>query len=243
MTIETFDLCTLKIIGYASTLATPTLPRVLHPVFLVQGADLVLFPPYTIQGAEVWKAHQGNLAEFEEFLAKEKLTQLAEPLPAKPYHDLWVNPDGVVAYVPKAEVRKAFQKLYKEHLNLAENKLAEKDYTAAARHAAVARSVDPGKLDPLIIRGVTEFSLEDQSYYEFTRELAGMIVKPAEFDQLVRERVNGGGQAVSAPLQPTKIASSLQTHTQQASMNTTCDGGARSMVGMSTVRSKICKAA
>ncbi|MFC5457293.1 hypothetical protein [Prosthecobacter fluviatilis] len=193
MTTETFDLSTLEIIGYASTLATPTLPRVLHPVFRVRGADLVLFPPYTLQGTEVWKAHQGDQAEFEEFLAKEKLTRLDPPLPAKPHHDLWVSPEGVVAYAPKAEVKKTFEKLYAEHLSLAETKLAAKDFEAAARHAAVARSVDPGKLDPLIIRGVTEFKLADQSYYEFTRELAGKIVKPAEFDQLVRERVGGAG--------------------------------------------------
>lgn len=193
MTPETFDLAALEIIGYSSTLATPTLPRVLHPVFRVRGADQILFPPYTVQGTEVWKAHIGNQAEFEEFIAKEKLTLLDSPLPAQPHHDLWVSPEGVVTYAPKAEVKKAFEKLYAEHLNLAEAKLAENDFEAAARHAAVARSVDPGKLDPLIIRGVTEFSLEDQSYYEFTRELAGKIVKAAEFDQLVRERVRGNG--------------------------------------------------
>lgn len=189
MTTHTFDLDSLEIIGYASKLETPTLPRVLAPVFRVRAEeDLILFPPFTILAAEVLKAHQGNRAEFEEFIAKGKLTQLPTTQ-AKVQHDLWVNPEGEVSYAPKAEVKKAFEELYAKHLSLAEAKLAEKDFEAAARHAAVARSMDPGKLDPLIIRGVTEFSLEDQSYYEFTRELAEKIVKAEEFDRLVQERV------------------------------------------------------
>jgi hypothetical protein len=206
MTTQTFDLDALEIIGYTSKLETPTLPRVLAPVFRVRGeTDLILFPPFTILAAEVLKAHQGNRAEFEEFIAKGKLTQLPTTYQAKVQHDLWVSPEGVVTYAPKAEVKKAFEELYAKHLTLAEEKLAEKDFEAAARHAAVARSVDPGKLDPLIIRGVTEFALEDQSYYEFTRELAEKIVKPAEFDQLVKARIQGSGSVVVAPVEPARL--------------------------------------
>lgn len=206
MTTETFDLAALEIIGYSSTLETPTLPRALYPVFRLRDApDRILFPPYSLQAKEVWGPHLGNKAELEEFIVKKEITQLDTPLPAKTYHDLWVSPDGVVTYAPKAEVKKAFEKLYERHLSLAEEKLAEKDFEAAARHAAVARSVDPGKLDPLIIRGVTEFALEDQSYYEFTRELAEKIVKPAEFDRLVKARIEGYSCNVVASVRSVRI--------------------------------------
>lgn len=236
MTTETFDLASLEIIGYASTVETPTLPRVLAPVFRVRGTpDQILFPPYSLQATEVWKAHLGNRAEFEEFIAKKKITQLDPPLPAKVLHDLWVNPEGEVTYAPKAEVKKAFETLYEKHLNLAEAKLAEKDFEAAARHAAVARSVDPGKLDPLIIRGVTEFSLEDQSYYEFTRELAGKIVKPAEFDQLVQARMRERSRVEVAPGSQAVSEQSVQVHLQDRAEGyciisiTTRDRGAQVM--------------
>lgn len=239
MTTQTFDLNTLEIIGYSSKLGTPTLPRVLFPVFRVRGAeDLILFPPYSMQAAEVWKAHQGNRAEFEEFITKGKVTQLDPSLPAKAHHDLWVSPEGVVTYAPKAEVKKAFEELYVKHLGLAEAKLAEKDFEAAARHAAVARSVDPGKLDPLIIRGVTEFALEDQSYYEFTRELAEKIVKAAEFDRLVQERVNANGMVSTAPVQPAQIAVAPHKRRKSIGKNTACNRGAHSMCGVSTLRSR-----
>lgn len=239
MTTQTFDLDALEIIGYASKLEMPTLPRVLAPVFRVRGeSDLILFPPFTILAAEVLKAHQGNRAEFEEFIAKGKLTQLPTTYQAKVQHDLWVGPEGEVFYAPKAVVKKAFEELYAKHLSLAEEKLAEKDFEAAARHAAVARSVDPGKLDPIIIRGVTEFALEDQSYYEFTRELAEKIVKPAEFDQLVRERLNGVGKAAATSVQPAKISTAPHNRARGASKNTACDRGAHSMCGVSNVRSR-----
>jgi hypothetical protein len=215
MTTETFDLASLEIIGYASTVETPTLPRVLAPVFRVLDApDLILFPPYSLQATEVLRAHLGNRAEFEEFIAKEKITPLDPPCQAKVQHDLWVSPEGSVTYAPKAEVKKAFANLYEKHLNLAEAKLAEKDFEAAARHAAVARSVDPGKLDPLIIRGVTEFALADTSYYEFTRELAEKIVKAAEFDLLVRGRMQGDNRVAVPEGRQGVPEQSVQVHLQ-----------------------------
>lgn len=215
MTTETFDLAALEIIGYSSTLETPTLPRVLYPVFRLRDApDRILFPPYSLQAKEVWGPHLGNNAEFEDFIVKKEITQLDTPLPAKAYHDLWVSPEGVVTYAPKAEVKKAFEMLYEKHLGLAEAELAAKNYETAARHAAVARSVDPGKLDPLIIRGVTEFALEDQYYYEFTRELAEKIVKPAEFDRLVKERVKGDNRVAVAPVRLAVPEQSVQVHLQ-----------------------------
>jgi hypothetical protein len=238
MTTQTFDLDALEIIGYSSKLETPTLPRVLAPVFRVRGEpDLILFPPFTILAAEVLKAHQGNRAEFEEFIAKGKLTQLPTTYQAKVQHDLWVSPEGVVAYEPKAEVKKAFEELYAKHLNLAEAKLAEKDYEAAARHAAVARSVDPGKLDPLIIRGVTEFALEDQSYYEFTRELAEKIVKPEEFDQRVRERmeaIDRDAEALARRAAPSAANRLIQDQdrTEGSVVVAVCTRGAQVMDGM-----------
>jgi hypothetical protein len=232
MTTETFDLNALEIIGYTSTLGTPTLPRVLFPVFRVRTApDVILFPPYTIKEAEIWKAHQGNRAEFEEFITKGKLTQLDPPLPAKVQHDLWVSPEGKITYAPKAEVKRAFEKLYEEHLSQAEAKLIAKDYEAAARHAAVARSVDPGKLDPLIIRGVTEFSLEDKSYYEFTRELAEKIVKAAEFDQLVRERMQVSVRDTVAIARRAASVRWSQGRTESDRIVSAFDRGAQAMRG------------
>ena len=182
----------LDIIGLASIVEAPTLPRVLAPVFRDRTSpDSVILPPFTVIGDEVFNFHPAGMAEFEALVSQEKLTSLPAPIAAKVNHDLWVNPDGHVAYEPKAEVKKAFKQLFKDHLALAEQFLSAKDFGAACQHAAIARAVNPVHLDPLIIRAVAERSLGQHTRFAFTRHLAEDIVTPAEFDQLIQARMGG----------------------------------------------------
>ena len=188
MTLQNLD-----IIGFASIVETPTLPRVLAPVCRDRTSpDSVILPPFTVIGDEVFNFHAADMAEFGSLVAQEKLTRLPAPIAAKVNHDLWVNSDGQVTYEPKAEVKKAFQRLFKDHLALAEQCLSDKEYEAACQHAAIARAVNPVHLDPLIIRAVAERSLGQNTRFAFTRHLAEDIVTPAEFDQLIQARMSQG---------------------------------------------------
>tara|TARA_R110002049_G_scaffold123907_1_gene279248 strand:+ start:803 stop:1456 length:654 start_codon:yes stop_codon:yes gene_type:complete len=188
--MTSFTLTDLDIIGFASIIETLTLPRVLAPVFQVRTQqDTVLLPPFTVNGDEVFNVTVSNRAEFDALCAQEKLTPLAPAIPAKVNHDLWVNPDGQTAYQPKAEVKRTFNRLFTEHLNLAEEKLAAGDNDAACRHAAIARALKPAHLDPLIIRATAEILLGETSRLAFTRHIAEDIVAPLEFDKLIQNRL------------------------------------------------------
>lgn len=187
MTLLHFD-----IIGFASTIETPALPRVLAPVFRDRTqADVILLPPFTVVGDEVFNVTQTNTAEFDALVAQEKLTNLDVPIPAKTNHDLWVNPEGHVVYAPKVEVKKAFRALFTKHLALAEAELVAMNSEAACQHAAIARAVNPGHLDPLVIRATAERQLGDMTRFAFTRHIAEDIVAPAEFDRLIEVRMGG----------------------------------------------------
>lgn len=193
MTLYDFD-----IIGFASTIETPALPRVLAPVFRDRTQlDTILLPPFTVVGDEVFNVTTTNSAEFDSLLAQGKLTALGVHISAKPNHDLWVNPEGQVSYLPKIEVRKAFKALFTKHLALAEAELAAMNQEAACQHAAIARAVNPGHLDPLVIRATAERQLGDMTRFAFTRHIAEDIVAPAEFDRLIEARM-GGAAAVES---------------------------------------------
>lgn len=193
MTLHDFD-----IIGFSSTIETPALPRVLAPVFRDRTqADVVLLPPFTVVGDEVFNVTKTNSAEFQALAAREQITALDAPIRARTNHDLWVNPEGIVAYAPKAEVKKAFKALFTRHLALAELALAADDHEAACRHAAIARAVNPGHLDPLVIRATAERRSGDATRLAFTRHIAQDIVAPAEFDRLIEARMGAATVAES----------------------------------------------
>lgn len=193
MTLYAFD-----IIGFASTIETPALPRVLAPVFRDRTQpDSVLLPPFTVVGDEVFNVTQTNTAEFQALIAQEELTALDEPIPAKTNHDLWVNPEGTVAYASKTEVKKAFKALFNKHLALAEAALAINNHEAACQHAAIARAVNPGHLDPLVIRATAERQSGNMTRFAFTRHMAQDIVAATDFDQLIEARMGGLSAAES----------------------------------------------
>jgi hypothetical protein len=187
MTLYDFD-----IIGFASTIETPALPRVLAPVFRDRTQpDVVVLPPFTVLGDEVFNVIRTNTAELQALVAQEKLTIVDSPIPAKTNHDLWVNPEGFVAYASKAEVKKAFKALFTKHLALAEVALAANDHEAACRNAAIARAVNPGHLDPLVIRATAERQSGDMNRFAFTQHMAQDIVASGEFDRLIEARMGG----------------------------------------------------
>ena len=184
-----WSLLNLDIAGFASVLETPTLPRVLAPVFRDRNQQhVLLLPPFTLVGDEVFNATCCSVAEFEAMSVQGKLTRLEKPIPGKMNHDLWLNPEGIVAYDSKSAVKRAFADIFTKHLALAEEKLGTQDYDAACQHAAIARAVKPSHLDPLVIRAAAERMSGQTSRFAFTCHIATDYVSAAEFDQLVDAR-------------------------------------------------------
>lgn len=176
----------LDIIGFASVLEKPTLPRVLAPVFEVRASPgVVLLPPLIISGEEVFNFTVSNHEEMKIFVNRGSLSRLPQHIPAQMNHDLWVNDEGQVAYEPKRVVKKVFERLFAHHLNLAKQKLSEEDPAAARQHATVARAVNPNHLDPLVIRAKAELRMGDLQGFAFTSHIAADMILPTEFDQLV----------------------------------------------------------
>lgn len=187
-----WSLLNLDIIGFASTLEKPTLPRILAPVFRDRDEpDRVLLPPFTVIGDEVFNAVASTMAEFEDMVVAEKLTSLTETIPGQVGHDLWVDTEGEIGYDLKAQVKKAFEEIFTTHLARAGKHFAEKDYAIACQHADIARAVKPSHIDPLVIRAASESLMGLTSRLAYTRSVAAAYVSLIEFDVLVEDRTNG----------------------------------------------------
>lgn len=193
-----WSLLTLDIIGFASTLEEPTLPRILAPVFRTHGEDAtILMPPFSIVFDEVFKAVPVTPEEFEDHIRKGKVTRLEKPFPGTVGYDLWVDDKGTVAYESKSKVKAAFTSLFDQHLEQAEKALMDGDYRSASAHAAIARAGNPTHIDPLVIRGAAEQSAGQLSRFAFTRHLAADYLSPAAFDRLVEARMGDKGEIQS----------------------------------------------
>ncbi|MDB6140313.1 MAG: hypothetical protein JWO94_3385, partial [Verrucomicrobiaceae bacterium] len=181
----TKPLAELDIIAYGSALETPVRPRVLPPVFRVrQDPSRILMSPFSLVGTEVVNPVIVSAEELEDCILREEVTRLDAPIPAQPFHDLWVNEQGHIAYQPKNEVKRAFKELYDRHLPLARQSLADRRYEDATRHAEIARSANPTHLKPLEILGAIELALhgKDSSQFAFIAHLAKDQIDRAGFE-------------------------------------------------------------
>jgi hypothetical protein len=191
-----WSLLNLDIIGFASVLETPVLPRVLAPVFRDRTKpETVLLPPFTVVGDEVFNAGLTTMSELDSFVAQKKVTLVEHPIAAKVRHELWVDDKGAVSYSSKPAVKQALEQIFSTHLAAANDELAAKHYDAACEHAAVARAVMPAHIDPLVIRAAAELMTGQTSRLGFTKDIARHYLSPAEFDQLVQERAGGQSAA------------------------------------------------
>ncbi len=188
--MKNYSIFAFDLIGFASFVEKPTLPRVLAPV--LQNRDspsMILLPPLRLVGDEIFEATESDREEFAALILQRRLTALEESFAGKSNYDLWVNPKGVIAYEPKATVKVAFKRIFDEHIRDAQEQLVAQDYAAALRAAAIARAVNPSHLDPLVIRAVAERMLHQRAEADFTRHLASNYISVREFDQIVNDRV------------------------------------------------------
>ncbi|MCB1086045.1 MAG: hypothetical protein KDM63_03295 [Verrucomicrobiae bacterium] len=185
-----WSLSSLDVIGFASVLETPTLPRILAPVFEDRAnPGTVLLPPFSVVEEEIFNAVAVTADEWDDLVQSQKVTRLETPRPAQVSHDLWVNPDGDVGYAPKAEVKRAFAALFEKHIALAEEKFSSKDFTGACENAAVARAVNPTHIDPLVIRAAAELLTGESKRYRFTSHLATKYLSWEDFKLLVLAKI------------------------------------------------------
>ncbi len=183
---SSYSISDLDIIGYFSLLEKKVLPRILPPVYQVrQEPNIVLLPPFTQLGDEIFGMTVSSLPEFDDYVRKEEATRLQNSIPGQIHHELWVDDHRRVAYESRIAVRRGFNEIFGRHLQAARAALRQKNWDAAWDHAAVARAVNPNHIDPLVIRAAAESCSGECDAAAFTKTMAADLLAPAEFEKLV----------------------------------------------------------
>lgn len=153
---DIFPLNQLEIIGYREVpVREPAMPRLLSSIFAVQGADTVLFPPYTLGEQEVIGPVVSTREEFDDLVAREEVSRYSA-VQAWAGHELWLDDKGIINYGPEHVARNNLAEIFKTRCGMAEQALKTGSWSEARTHAMVAYSANPRSLDPLSYRAAAE---------------------------------------------------------------------------------------
>ena len=189
------SLADLEVVGFASFLEKPTLPRLLAPVFRVKKQpDCYLLPPFNIVADEVFNFGESDFPRLQSYVAQRKLTLLEEIKPAATRHDLWTNEHGQVHYTPERTRKEAFAQIYQEQLGRAEQAFKGGDDEAARAHAITARAIAPQSLSPLIVIAAAAKVAAQRRRLLSARKLARSYTDLQQFDGLVRRFMRQQGR-------------------------------------------------
>jgi hypothetical protein len=145
----------LEIVGYADTLTTDLLPRLVAPIYRRRSkpGEFVI-PPFAFEDGKVVGAAQSAEVDFERALADGQATQIKTPLPAKAGYQLWIDRNGAPQYAPAREVSVQLRHLASDHVRKAEEAFRKGSYEEASRLAQVAIAADERCLDALLVKAV-----------------------------------------------------------------------------------------
>jgi hypothetical protein len=131
------------------------IPRLLSAIFGVRNTTTVPLPPYTLENREVVGPSRCDQTEFRNLVDAEELSALPTT-PAKPAPELWLDDKGSVHYEPHQDAREKLTALSENHMVLAQEAFRAKSWLKARRHAKMAYSANPKRLEPLVIRAAVE---------------------------------------------------------------------------------------
>ena len=134
---------------------TPAMPRVLSAIFAVRGEDVILFPPYTLDGRNLIHPVQSNRKEFAELVECEEISPFG-PVKAMADYELWLDDSGSVLYQDSTTVRKGLNGIFTQYCNSALLALKAANFERARIYARVAYSARPRQLGALKIRAAAE---------------------------------------------------------------------------------------
>lgn len=162
------------IIGFTNTLENPPVPRILDPVYFIMYWDTVI------------PTHKDGIGELESSLHI-TITTLKYPIKFKKGYVLWVNHEGAINYSRKEDVERIFKLTYNRCLELAEEGLAKQQPWDTKRFAQISRSINPRTVEPLLLKGVTEFYMYDATALALTLHQGSSISGAHEFNKQFNE--------------------------------------------------------
>jgi hypothetical protein len=178
----------LEIVGYADTLTTDLLPRLVAPIYRRRSkpGEFVI-PPFAFEDGKVVGAAQSAEVDFERALADGQATQIKTPLPAKAGYQLWIDRNGAPQYAPAREVSVQLRHLASDHVRKAEEAFRKGSYEEASRLAQVAIAADERCLDALLVKAVVLKQEGKQEEIEVIGDIAKVLVPDVDFESQLKK--------------------------------------------------------
>jgi len=154
----------LEVIGYQEVpVLNPAMPRILTPIYRVEGKDEVIFSPYTKEpDAIVNPSYVVGMDCFDEYVQHMDISSMPT-VKAAPSHELWLSDTGTICYQPENEANSSLRAIHGAKCGQARNLLQEGLLDKARLCALQAYSASPHNLAfsqlslPLILRAAVEF--------------------------------------------------------------------------------------
>ena len=160
--MKTYLVSTLHVIGSTEVPANdPPLPRVLSAIFWDPESEKVLYPPYLLNGEDLINPVTAEMADFEERAELEEISRF-KPQQAKTLWALWLDDLGEVHYSPLSHITRNLTAISEEHIQIAREKIAAQDYSAARTHALIADAANPQQPHRLVLRAAAEFRMAER---------------------------------------------------------------------------------
>ncbi len=193
----------LEVVGHADTLDESFVPALVPPIFrLRDDRDLVLLPPFEIDGERVAEALPGGEADLERAVLRGQATRLEVAIDALPEHQLWIDEEFRPHYGATTEVLDGLRRLAKARAREAQHAVAEGRLEDAERLAQSAISADDGCLNAILVKALIETLQGNEAQVEVLIDVAETIVPGADFrawirffSRLVKGRDFGGTSA------------------------------------------------
>jgi hypothetical protein len=151
MTSKQFALSDLEIVAYADKLLPEHMPAILPPIFKVKDHDVLIFPPFHIDGAYVYSDAIGDTAELHRQIAADQATLLSISREASPNHELWIDVDQSIHYEHWDEVEQQHQRKARELSSEARQFFYQGAFGQSKRLCQLAIRYYEGFIDPYIV--------------------------------------------------------------------------------------------
>ncbi|MCK5805328.1 MAG: hypothetical protein KAI66_21035, partial [Lentisphaeria bacterium] len=100
-----FQIESLEVVGYATSLSEAMVPTLVTPVFRIrEKPETIVFPPFVIHQGLVRDGTAGTAEELGQFVSKGDITLLPQPCPAQAVYELWVDDSITAHYEPMDDV-------------------------------------------------------------------------------------------------------------------------------------------
>jgi hypothetical protein len=190
----------LQVVGYADVLSNTVLPSIVPPIFaMTTDPDLILLPPFQIQGDSVWNAKVVSRAEAEAMQRAQEITLFEQPLSAHVDHQMYVDLDLCHHYLPKERADTALAEIASRNLHLAQAAFQRGDLEKAEKHAGIAFCADDRNVSPLVIKAAIRRLRNNRAGEQLMASIAAPWLDESDFAALVDRHLSEARSASVVP--------------------------------------------